>query len=316
MSNCLYCYKPVEKGEFHSTCSMKIFGTTLPPELPYSWGSMEDLAKNIIVQSVSLTGVQAKLSLHLTSGSSKKDSRFTLVGLWGNFILKPPTHEYPFMPEAEDCTMHLAELFKIPVVPHSLIRLASGELSYITRRIDRNQKSGEAIHMEDFCQLSGKLTEHKYRSSMESIANIIKKQSSNALFDLISLFEITLFSFLTGNGDMHLKNFSIMHNINGLISLTPAYDLLSTRLFITEKEDNEELALTLNGKKRKFNRKDFILFGKSCGMSDKQIENSFKKFRKAILKAEQLIQISFLPKNMQDSYCKLLQVRAERLSIY
>lgn len=315
MNNCLYCYKPLESGEFHIACSKRFFGTAPAPKITYSNDEMKELAKEIIVQQVSLTGVQAKLSLHLTNSSSKKDSRFTLVGLWGNFILKPPALEFPFMPEVEDCTMHLAELFKIVVVPHSLIRLASGELAYITRRIDRDQKSGRAIHMEDFCQLSEKLTEQKYRGSMESIAKGLKKYSSNAIFDILTLFEVTIFSFLTGNGDMHLKNFSIIHNENGLITLTPAYDLLSTRLFISEKEDSEELALTLNGKKRKFKKNDFVQFGITCGLSKKQIENSFKKFKKSLSSIDTVINNSFLSSTLKDEFKSIIEKRAVRLNL-
>ncbi len=314
MNKCLFCYKPVEIGEYHIPCCKKFFGTPTIPVLPYSLDTIEELAKEIVNQSVSVTGVQAKLSLHLTS-DSKKDLRFTIVGLWGNFILKPPTNDYPHMPEVEDCTMKLAGLFKIPVVPHSLIRLTSGELSYITRRIDRNLKTGRPIHMEDFCQLSGRLTEQKYRGSMENASKVIRQYSSNALFDLLTFFEITLFSFLTGNGDMHLKNFSLIHSENGMIGLTPAYDLLCTRLFISEKDDPEELALTLNGKKRIFNRDDFVEFGKTIGLSEKQIEGSFRKFAKAVPLIEPVIRGSFLSKSKQEEFLGIITDRARRLRI-
>lgn len=219
------------------------------------------------------------------------------------------------MPEVEDCTMHLAELFRIPVVPHSLIKLRSGELAYLTRRIDRNVKNLKPIHMEDLCQLSGKLTEHKYRGSMESIGKIIRQYSSNAIYDIITFFEITLFSFLTGNGDMHLKNFSLLHNENGLITLTPAYDLLSTRLFIDSKEDPEELALTLNGKKNKFKLIDFEEFGKSIGLSEKQTRNSLNKFEKMIRKVEPLIHLSFLPKDFQKRYLEIISAQTKRIKL-
>ncbi len=314
MCNCLFCYKPIEIGEYHIPCCKKFFGTTTIPVLPYSLDTIEELAKEIVNQSISVTGVQAKLSLHLTS-DSKKDSRFTIVGLWGNFILKPPTNESPHMPEVEDCTMKLTGLFKIPVMPHSLIRLTSGELSYITRRIDRNSKTGSPIHMEDFCQLSRKLTEQKYRGSMEHASKVIRQYSSNALFDLLTYFEVTLFSFLTGNGDMHLKNFSLIHSENGMIALTPAYDLLCTRLFIAEKDDPEELALTLNGKKRKFSREDFISFGKTIGLSEKQIERSFRKFVKAIPLMEPVIRSSFMGESMKDEFLTVIAERARRLGI-
>lgn len=315
MSKCLYCYKEGAEGDFHSACTRKIFTTTSIPELPYDLTTIDELAKEIVVQSISVTGVQPKLSLHLSTASGKRDSRFTLVGLWGNFILKPPALEYPSMPEVEDCTMHLAELFKIPTVPHSLIRFKSGELAYLTRRIDRREKDKNPIHMEDFCQLSGKMTEHKYRGSMEGVAKIIRQHSSNAIFDMITFYEVALFSFLTGNGDMHLKNFSMIYNENGLNTLTPAYDLLSTRLFISEKDDPEEMALTLNGKKQKFKQKDFTEFGNSIGLSDKQILNSHNKFAKNIKDVESFVSISFLPEEMQNRFLEIITERSKRINL-
>ena len=171
---------------------------------------------------------------------------------------------------------------------------------------------------ESFEQLNltyEKLTEQKYRGSMESIAKGLKKYSSNAIFDILTLFEVTIFSFLTGNGDMHLKNFSIIHNENGLITLTPAYDLLSTRLFISEKEDSEELALTLNGKKRKFKKNDFVQFGITCGLSKKQIENSFKKFEKSLSSIDTVINNSFLSSTLKDEFKSIIEKRAVRLNL-
>jgi serine/threonine-protein kinase HipA len=315
LAKCLSCYQALDEGEFHQRCAKKIFGAPAVPELPYSRDTMEELAKEIIRRSVAVPGVQAKLSLHLDRGGKGKNGRFTLVGLWGNFILKPPAEDYPGMPEVEDCTMHMAGIFGIPVVSHSLIRLSSGELAYITRRIDRNLKDNRPIHMEDFCQLSGKLTEQKYRGSLEGCAKIIKIWSSNAGLDVITFFEIALFSFLTGNADMHLKNYSLIYNENGLISLAPAYDLLSTRLLIPERLDPEETALPLNGKKRKLTRKDFINFGTTSGLSSKQIENSLKKFQKALPPAAALIEASFIQDDMKSRYQALLLKRAARLGL-
>jgi len=313
MHKCLYCNQSLSSGDFHPACAKKIFGRTEAPTLLYELNDIEDLARETISQSIAVTGVQTKLSLYLDN-KKKHDSRFTIVGLWGNYILKPPTKKYPFMPEVEQCTMQLAKLFKIPVVPHSLIRLASGELCYITRRIDRNQKTGQPIHMEDFCQLSGKLTEQKYHGSMEHAAKVIQAYSSNALFDLIRYFELSLFSFITGNADMHLKNFSLLHNENNLISLSPAYDLLCTRLFISEKDDAEELALSLNGKKRKLKKEDFFSFGKTIGLSDKQIETSFQIALEAEAKIKPVIENSFIPQNMQTKFIKIIQERYRRFS--
>lgn len=150
------------------------------------------------------------------------------------------------MPEVEDLTMHLAELAKVNVVPHSLIRFADGKLAYITKRIDRTAK-GEKLPMEDMCQLSERLTEYKYKGSYEKIAKIIMQYSSVPKLDVINFWEQVVFSWLTGNADMHLKNFSLYSQRKGYYSLTPGYDMISTALLMPE--DTEELALTLNGKR-------------------------------------------------------------------
>ena len=179
MHKCLYCNQGLSSGDFHPTCAKKIFGRTEAPTLLYELNEIEELARKTISHSIAVTGVQRKLSLHLDNNANTTHA----LPCWtmGNYILKPPTKEYPFMPEVEQCTMQLAKLFKIPVVPHSLIRLQVARLCYITRRIDRKPKTGQPIHMEDFCQLSGKLTEQKYHGSMEHAAKVIQAYSSNAL---------------------------------------------------------------------------------------------------------------------------------------
>ena len=258
-NKCLACYQDLDDNHsgYHHKCSKLFFGNPHPPLLPYALGELEELAEKIVRRSITVPGVQEKLSLYLED-SGDSTGRLTLVGLWGDFILKPPVRKYPEMPEIEDLTMHLASMCGIPTVPHCLIRLQSGELSYITKRIDRcgNRKIS---HMEDMCQLTERLTEHKYRSSMENIAKAISKYSSHPMFDIITFFNTALFSFLTGNADMHLKNFSLYYENHALVQLTPAYDLVATRLLISAKDDPEESALTLNGKKAKIKRVNYML---------------------------------------------------------
>ncbi len=157
-TRCLYCYQPLEQGQvdFHPQCSKKIFGTEVLPALPYSKADIESLALEVVRSRMTIPGVQPKLSLDLEK-SKESGKRFTIVGLWGEYILKPQTEQYPFLPENEDLTMHLAEIARIKTVPHSLIRFEDNSLAYITKRIDRNKK-GDKIPMEDMCQLTGKLT--------------------------------------------------------------------------------------------------------------------------------------------------------------
>lgn len=311
---CLYCYQENNSGikDYHPSCSKKIYGVKEPPVLDYSFSEMSKLAEKVISTSVTVPGVQAKLSLHLDKKRSRP-SKLTLVGLWGDYILKPPAAKYPQLPENEDLSMHLANIFRIKVVPHTLIRLKSNELAYITQRVDRDKKG--KIHMEDFCQLSERLTEDKYKASMEHVGKLLLKYSSNPLLDALTFFDVSVFSFLTGNADMHLKNFSLLDYRNGLPGLSPVYDLLSTRLVVSEKEDNEEMALTLNGRKRNFKLQDFVVFGERLKLNKKQVQNSLNKFSKQLDKALNFIDFSFLSPDFKEEYKELIQKRAERLKL-
>ena len=312
MEKCLYCYKELKEGEkdFHAACARKMFGTTSAPLLPYSREDLTDLARQVIRSQTTLTGVQAKLSLDISRENRTAPRRFTIVGLWGRYILKPQTDLFRSLPELEDLTMHLAEAAKIEVVPHSLIRFNDGELCYITRRVDRTSK-GEKLPMEDMCQLTEHLTEHKYKGSYEQIAKAIRKYSSIPMLDLVNYWEVVVFSWITGNADMHLKNFSLYSRENGQFSLSPAYDLLSTAMVMPQ--DTEELALTLNGKKRKIKKSDFESAMVLSGLDEKVTSNIFKKFLKAEQKWVELIDISFLADDMKEEYKVFIHDKLEKL---
>jgi len=315
MSRCLYCYAPIKEENnflYHKKCSKKFFGFEIPPILPFAKSELTEVAKKIIRRSVTVPGVQTKLSLQIEK-NRKESNRFTLVGLWGNYILKPPVEKYPELPENEDMVMHLAELFRIRTVPHSLIPLKSGELAYISKRIDRTWKN-EKIQMEDLCQLSERLTEDKYKSSMEQVAKVVKKYSSNPMLDVLNLFEITLFSFLTGNADMHLKNFSLIYE-NNFHLLAPAYDLLSTRLVIPEKDDPEELALTMNGKKSNFKQRDFLNFADRIGLNKIQVRNIFTKFKNKLPEILEFVDNGFLSSEKREKLKSLMLSRSERIKL-
>lgn len=316
--NCLYCYKKLENGQadFHPACSRKIFGKPEPPVLPYTEDQMLELAEQVIKSQVAVTGVQPKISLDIEKPVKKKEGkktpqRFTMVGLWGGYILKPPTQQYPQLPELEDLTMHLAALAGIPTVPHSLIRMQSGNLAYITKRIDRPKKN--KLHMEDMCQLTGRLTEDKYKGSYEQIGKAILKYSANPVLDLINFFEQVLFSFLTGNADMHLKNFSLIEQPGNGFVLSPAYDMVASALVV--QGDQEELALNFNGKK-KLQKKDFdIVFSSFKVLEEKAIRNMYGKFSNALESWMQFIPMSFIDGPMQEQYIHLIQQRARLLEL-
>ena len=297
--------------DYHPGCARKIFESTVVPDLPYTRDNIKELAREIVTASTTVTGVQAKLSLDIARGGKDEPQRFTIVGLWGCFILKPQTDRFVNLPENEDLTMHLAEIAGIKTVPHSLMRFADGELCYITRRVDRTKK-GDKIAMEDMCQLSERLTEDKYKGSYERIAKLIKKHSSAPMLDVINFWEIVVFSWLTGNADMHLKNFSLFKPTDNY-KFTPAYDLLSTSIVMPE--DNEELALTLKGKKKKIKREDFEKAMSDSGMDEKSIANLFKKFEKAYPKWIEMIAQSFLPEEQQGLYREQIERMSAKLEI-
>lgn len=299
MANCLFCYQPVDGGEYHPTCSRRFFGTTTVPILELDKEKLIKLGQITVNERLALTGVQPKLSLSLEG--KKGEKRLTLVGLWGDFILKPPSSVYPMMPEVEDLTMHLAALFRIETAAHTLLRTTTGELAYITKRFDRQK--GKKIHVEDLCQLSQLLTEQKYKSSYERVGKIIKQYATNSGLDVLNYFRLVLFSFLTGNNDMHLKNFSLMHTEKGIL-LAPAYDLLNVNLIFPQ--DKEDLALTLGGRKRKIKRSDFEQFAMSLGVAEQVRNHIFKDFEHKGGVIRDLIDQSFMDSDYKKRYFEIV----------
>ncbi len=312
---CLACYGELadETGPYHAACCRKLFGKPTAPALDYDLVEMEELAGQVLKSRFAVTGVQPKISVDFekTSRGKKTPARLTIVGLWGAYILKPPTREYPHMPEIEDLTMRSAEICEIPTADHGLIRLKSGELAYIARRFDRHR--GQKLAMEDFCQLSGQLTENKYRGSLERAGDIIQKWSSNVLLDAGRFLDMAIHSFITGNADMHLKNFSLLTDPDGTIHLAPAYDLLSTKLLL--EDDKEEMALPINGRKNNLRQEDFTGLGRRLGIPDRAIENTFARFGRKLQPMMELVQASFAPPDIQTRYIQLIKERCERIGI-
>jgi serine/threonine-protein kinase HipA len=317
-NKCLYCYKEISSEElktpagvagYHTKCSKRFFGNPVPPKLEFTEDQVLELAEQVIKSRKTVTGVQPKLSLGLNS-EIDKSMRFTIVGLLGGYILKPQTKVYPNLPENEDLTMHLAEISKIKTVEHSLIKLKSGQLAYITKRIDR--ENGKKLHMEDMCQLTERLTEQKYKGSYEQIAKAIKRYTANSGLGVTDYYELVLFSFLTGNNDMHLKNFSLLKR-NLDYDLCPAYDLVATELVV--EGDDEDLALNLNGKKKKIKREDFETAMKAAGLNQKVIENVFKKYKELLPKWKEFVNESFLPDSMKDEYIALIDKKSIQIEL-
>ena len=317
-NKCLYCYNEINSTElktpagiegYHPKCSKIFYGNSTPPVLDFTEDQIVQLAEQVIKSKRTVTGVQPKISLGL-SNELDAHERFTIVGLFGEYILKPQTSLYSHLPENEDLTMHLAEISKIKTVQHSLIKLKSGQLAYITKRIDRN--NGKKSHMEDMCQLTERLTEHKYKGSYEQVAKAIKKYTANPGLDVTDFYELVLFSFLTGNNDMHLKNFSLIKR-DLTYDLCPAYDLVASELVV--EGDDEDLALNLNGKKKKIKRIDFEIAMKGAGLEQKVIENIFKKYKKLLPKWGKFIDESFLPDPMKNEYKTLINQKSIQIEL-
>lgn len=312
---CLYCYEAISQRDsvdFHPKCSLVFFGTTKEPKLPYSLDQMAELARDIVERHVTIPGVQPKLSLSLVRDSIDEGpkGRLTVVGaLGGNYIFKPPSPIYPEMPQNEHVTMRIAEDFGIRIVPSSLIRLQSGELAYITKRIDRTD-AGQKIHMLDMFQILGAFD--KYKGSLERIGKALGEYSSSTLLDKLYFFELTVFSYLTGNNDMHLKNFSMI-NSDDQWNLAPAYDLLNVA--IANPDDTEELALTLEGKKRRFSLEHFQRFGNGLGLTERQIHGVFKRFAKNKGLVKQWIDRSFLSEEFKAKYMEVINSKYQMIGI-
>lgn len=310
MSKCLFCYQELHEGEkdFHAHCARKFFGTVEAPRMEYTQSDMDQLAEQIIKAQTTLTGVQPKLSLNLQKHEGSQ--RLTVVGLWGAYIFKPQTSRFAELPENEDLSMHLAEIAGIKTAQHSLIRLADDSLGYLTRRMDRDAK-GNKLAMEDFCQLTERQTEYKYRSSYEQVAKAIARYSSVPQLDMVNFYEVLLFCWLTGNNDMHLKNFSLLSQQEGCPELSPAYDLLNVA--IVNPDDTEELALTLNGKKRRITRKDFVEAASKSGVSEKVLDGLIANFKQCMPAWEKKINESFLSDEMKKDYKELIAIRMDKI---
>ncbi len=315
MSKCLYCYKGLvanDTGDYHTKCIKAFYGTNSAPALPYRLDEMEKLAKEAVELSITVPGVQPKLSLGWIKSTLKEghNGRLTIMdALEGLYILKPQNTQHEQMPENEHLSMKLAELFQIEVVPSNMIRLASGELCYITKRIDRKNDNSK-IHMIDFLQILE--LEDKYLGTMENLGKTIGELSVNTLMDKLRFFELTVFNFIIGNNDMHLKNFSMLLSALGWV-LSPAYDLLNVKIIL--QKDMDETALLLGGKKKNFNKEFFNRLGEVLKLNEKQINSVFNKLDIWLPKAIQLINSSFLNENNKVQYKNLITQRVNLLII-
>jgi serine/threonine-protein kinase HipA len=306
MNRCPITYEPCEG--LYSREGLKRLSRQLKDLQPLAFTSQE-LRQEASARAgkMSIQGVQPKLSARLRV----KEQRFTPVDRGGVYILKPQIADYQQVPENEDLTMRLAALVGIEVPLHGLLHGQDGEKTYFIKRFDRTGRKGK-IHVEDFAQLGGLNRDTKYRSSMEQVAKLVETFCTFPAVEKVKLLRITLFSFLIGNEDMHLKNFSIIRR-KDVISLSPAYDLLNTTIVLPKPE--EELALPLNARKNKLKRHDFLdYFAKDrLQLPERVIEKMLTDLANIRTEWEDLVGVSFLSNEMKEKYLKIMSERFARI---
>ena len=313
MNQCLYCRKPLTQDEdhWHSFCIKKFFGISELPVLAIDTSELERYARTAIDAGFTVPGVQKKLSLHLDR--TQERGRLTLIGYPSGFIAKMQTEEYAHLPELEDATMHMADAASIQTVPHGLIPLHDGSLAYISKRIDRViiKQEMHKLPMEDFCQLSSRLTEDKYKGSYEQCGKLINTFSSQNMLDITNFWYLLVFCFIIGNSDMHLKNFSLYAPDGRRYQLTPAYDLLPASLVLPE--DKEETALSLGGKHSRLNRLDFLQLAQHLNISPKVGERLIHRLLTLEDVFIEIVGASHLTEEEKQTFEALIRSRMRRL---
>jgi serine/threonine-protein kinase HipA len=297
--SCLVCLQPLAKADsdgLHRKCLRALYGTTKPPVIDLKPSSLHMFGQKMAGR-VSISGLQRKVSL----GWVKRTLRVAASG--SAYILKPEG-SLPELPANEHLTLQLAKLAGIDTPPNGLVRLADDHIAFVVRRFDRDQK-GARYPMEDFCQLNGKYAAEKYDGTAEMCADTVRQFADEPLVDLLRLFRQMLFSWWVGNGDLHLKNLSLLSTKGGPYQLSPAYDLVNTAIVIKD----DPLALSLQGKRSGVVRKDWVEFGTYCGLAPKLVEREIAKLTATLPDALPLVEGSFLCDEPKVLYEKVLQER-------
>ena len=288
---------------YHTRCCRKLFGTTSPPKVPFSTPDVAGEAQKM-VGKMSISGVQPKLSvIH-----DRKKHQLTVVERGGLYILKPPTERFESLPENENLCMNIASTYGIGVPSHGLLPLMDERLVYVVKRFDRLE-DGSKLQQEDFQQLLQ--TNDKYSGSYERIANFIKKYSSVPGLDLIRLFERALLFYVLGNGDAHLKNFSLLRKKEVDYQLSPAYDIVNSRLVLPEEK--EDMCLSIQGKKSRLSGGDFKGLSEHFGLTRKQLDNSLARLNELKPSIEKMIEESFLSQRLKDRFFEIFKERTRRI---
>lgn len=312
MNRCPISYDEVPVGRYSSR-GLKLLSPKLQvlEEFPYS--VQEQVRESAIRASkISIQGVQPKLSARFNSNLQT----FEVVDTKGRFILKPQNPAFPELPENEDLTMRMAKRAGLNVPFHGMVYCCDGSLTYFIKRFDRATHDRK-LQLEDFAQLAQLDRDNKYRSSTEKVVELLDYCTFPAV-ERLYLLRLTLFNFLVGNEDMHLKNFSILREGNK-VSMSPAYDLLSSTLTYLSLgkslKDIEEFALPLAGKKKKISRElliDYLAYDR-MGLNQKVVAKTLDNLKSCYGDWLHLIDISFLSDASKTLYKTLLNERFERL---
>jgi len=301
MARCLCCQLPLEeKGRYHAKCLKALWVKPIAPKIPFA---MADLPEKITMTEdhMSISGVSAKVLVRL----NRETSQFEIAPTGSTHILKPEPNQYPSLPQVENACMSMAAALGMPVPPHGLFPMSDGRLCYVIKRFDRTDKGGK-IGKETMFQLLG--ATDKYSGSLESVGKAIHAHTENVGLDTIDFFERVLFCFLTGNGDMHLKNWALL--VSGKkASLAPCYDFVSSKVYLANENDS---ALALNAKKNKLSRPDFEAFANYLKIDPVAAANVFKKFKGAQERLREICAFSEINPSMRRKLEDAIAARYKR----
>lgn len=297
---CWSCLREVAgEGRYHPQCLLRLFGTERVPRIDVELARLHTLAL-AMVGHVSLSGVQRKISLRLDT--ERNTLQVAISG--GLYLLKPQAQAFPSLPENEHVTMLMAERWGLEVPPLALLELADGSAAYLVQRFDRRREGGKR-RQEDFCQLAGKSPKEKYDGSAELCVRLVRRFASEPLVGVLKLYRLLVFCWWTGSGDMHLKNFSLLAGEDGLHRLSPAYDLLCTRLVI----EGDPLALSVGGNKERLTRGRWLRFAEYCRLPPSAAARVLSTAATVLPECLELLQHSALPEEMKVRYAELLRER-------
>ncbi len=277
----------------------EMFSSSKLPAIDFGLADISQQAQKL-AGKISISGEQPKLSVTV----DKKNNELIVVNEGGEYILKPQTSTFSNIPENEQCCMDIAEKLGIDIPLHCLVPLKDKSLAYVVKRFDREKEI--KIHQEDFAQILE--INDKYKGSVEQIGRRLKEISSAPGYDSQLLFERVVLNFILGNGDAHLKNYSISYKGDN-IRLTPAYDIVCSKLVIPEEEDS---AITINGKKNNLKRSDF---DKLADYLDIPIKIRYEKFEKKFNMMKSTIESSHIDKEKQAQFIKITKERLSRLEL-